>query len=160
MFVIIAAIGKNRELGKNNSLIWHLPADLKFFKETTLDKKIIMGKNTFDSLKKTLPRRKHIVLASEKFDCDDENVIIYTNKDKLINDYIDTDEEIFICGGASIYSLFLPFCKKMYLTHINEQENSADVYFPEYNIENYNYKVLKSDIDNNISYSIVEYIKK
>ena len=63
MFSIIAAVGKNNELGKNNNLIWHLPNDLKFFKEKTMNKKIIMGSNTFDSLPGLLPNRYHIILT-------------------------------------------------------------------------------------------------
>ena len=63
-YTIIAAIGKNRELGKNNDLIWHLPGDLKFFKETTTGHSIIMGRKTLESLPKLLPNRHHIVLSS------------------------------------------------------------------------------------------------
>ena len=65
-YSIIAAIGKNRELGKNNNLIWHLPNDLKFFKEVTSNHTIIMGRKTFDSLPRMLPNRKHIVLTSSE----------------------------------------------------------------------------------------------
>ncbi len=65
MFSIIAAIGKNNELGKDNKLIWYLPNDLKFFKNTTMNKKIIMGSNTFKSLGRLLPNREHIVLSSK-----------------------------------------------------------------------------------------------
>ena len=74
---MIAAIGKNNELGKDNKLIWNLPNDLKFFKNMTMDKEIIMGSNTFYSLPKLLPGRKHIVLTRRNIENDKIKVIVY-----------------------------------------------------------------------------------
>ena len=113
-FSIIAAIGKNNELGKDNNLIWHLPNDLKFFKETTTGKTIIMGRRTFESLPRMLPNRHHIVLSSsEDFP---EEVTVYKTLEELLEDLKDKDEEMFIIGGASIYKTFIDYCDKMYLT--------------------------------------------
>ena len=105
-YSIIAAVGKNRELGKDNHLIWHLPNDLKFFKRTTSGKTIIMGRRTFESLPKMLPNRKHIVLSSSS-DFPEE-VEVYNELKELLDAYKDTDEELFVIGGASIYRLFIP----------------------------------------------------
>lgn len=133
--IIIAAIGKNRELGKNGDLIWHIPEDLKYFKEKTMGKTIVMGKNTFNSLPKLLPGRKHVILSEDNdFNKDIGDSLVFYNKDKLMN-YLNTDlkdEEVFITGGASMYSMFIDICDKMYLTRIGAEEKEADVYFPEF----------------------------
>ena len=157
-YSIIAAIGKNRELGKNNNLIWHLPNDLKFFKEVTSNHTIIMGRKTFDSLPRMLPTRKHIVLTSS------ENlpseVEVYKELKQLLEQYKDSTEEIFIIGGASIYSQFLEHSDKLYLTEIDEEEKSADVFFPEFNKSNYTSELIRKNEDNGIKYKHMVYRRK
>ena len=154
-YSIIAAIGKNRELGKNNNLIWHLPNDLKFFKEVTSNHTIIMGRKTFDSLPRMLPNRKHIVLTSS------ENlpseVEVYKELKQLLEQYKDSTEEIFIIGGASIYSQFLEHSDKLYLTEIDEEEKSADVFFPEFNKSNYTSELIRENEDNGLKYNHMVY---
>ena len=131
MFSIIAAIGKNNELGKNNGLIWHLPNDLKFFKEKTMNKKIIMGSTTFDSLGRLLPNREHIVLS---YTTDyPKEVEVFNNMDDLLNKYENSNEEIFVIGGASIYKQFINYSNKLYLTEIDAECKDASVYFPNFN---------------------------
>jgi dihydrofolate reductase len=157
-YSIIAAVGRNLELGKNNDLIWNIPGDLKFFRSITSGHTIIMGRNTFDSLPKMLPNRKHIVLSSKE-DFPSE-VEVYKNLKDLLLKYKDCEEEIFIIGGGSIYSLFLEYCDKLYLTEIDEEDKSASVYFPSFDKELYNEEVLGSNEDNGISYKHVLYIRK
>lgn len=152
---IIAAIGKNRELGKNNDLIWHLKGDLQFFKECTTNHKIIMGMNTFKSLPGLLPNREHIILSHQN--CSILGAKIYNSKESLLEYLNSLDEEVFIIGGASIYKLFVPYADELILTEINEEDMSADVYFPEFNKDNYERKVLKENSDNKISYKHVSY---
>ncbi|MBR5227609.1 MAG: dihydrofolate reductase [Clostridia bacterium] len=159
MIKIIAAIGKNRELGKNNDLIWHLPGDLKFFKEQTLGSVVAMGKNTFNSLPKKLPDRKHIVLADDDiFNKDVEDVIVMHDKlefIKLCN--LEAEKaDIFIIGGASIYNMFIGLADELYLTEI-EAEAPADVYFPEFDKNNWKKEVLSSHEYDGIKYSHVKY---
>lgn len=156
-FSIIAAIGKNNELGKNNDLIWHLPNDLKFFKEVTSGHTIVMGKKTFLSLPGILPNRKHIVITSGGLYPD--AVSVYTNIDELINDYKESSEEVFIIGGASIYKALINYCDKLYLTEINASAE-ADAYFPEFDKNDYISEILKSNEDNGISYNHILYRKK
>ena len=156
-YSIIAAIGKNRELGKDNDLIWSLPGDLKFFRNTTSGHTIIMGRNTFDSLPRMLPNRKHIVLSSRE-DLPSE-VEVYKELKSILEKYKDSDEEIFIIGGASIYSLFLEYCDKLYLTEIDSEEE-ASVYFPEFDKSLYNSEELGNNSDNGISYKHVLYSRK
>ena len=134
MISIIAAIGKNNELGKNNDLIWHLPNDLKFFKEQTINQTIVMGYNTFVSLGRVLPKRTHIVLSYEKVRLPDE-VIQFNNLDDL-NDFI-KDKNVFIIGGASLYQQFIDKADRLYLTEINAKSD-ADVYFPQFDKSKYN----------------------
>ena len=154
-YSIIAAVGKNRELGKDNHLIWHLPNDLKFFKETTTGKTIIMGRRTFESLPKMLPNRKHIVLSSSS-DFPEE-VEVYNELKELLDAYKDTDEELFVIGGASIYRLFIDIADKMYLTEVNAECSDADAYFPEFNQSDFDREVLKENEDEGIQCKHVLY---
>ena len=157
-YSIIAAVGKNLELGKNNDLIWSIPGDLKFFREVTKGHKIIMGRNTFDSLPRMLPKRKHIVLSSrEDFPSEVE---VYKNLKDLLLKYKDSEEEIFVIGGGSIYSLFLEYCDKLYLTEIDEEDKDASVYFPMFDKNLYDSEILGENIDNDIFYKHVLYSRK
>ena len=132
MLSIIVAIAKNNVIGKDNKLIWHLPEDLKRFKKITTGHTIIMGRNTFESLGRVLPNRKHIVLCNDaQLNIDDKNVEIINSVDKL-EKYENSENENFVIGGASIYKLLLPKTNKLYITRIN-QEFEGDVYFPEIN---------------------------
>lgn len=130
MLSIIVALAKNNVIGKDNKLIWHLPEDLKRFKKLTTGHTIIMGRKTFESLGRVLPNRKHIVLTNNSnMKIEDENVEVISDI-KLLDSYINSKEENFIIGGASIYSLLMPYANKMYITKIDE-EFEGDVYFPE-----------------------------
>ena len=157
-YTIIAAIGKNRELGKDNGLIWHLPNDLKFFKEVTNHHAIIMGRKTFESLPRMLPNRKHIVLTSSE-NLPNE-VEVYKELKQILESYRDSQEEIFIIGGASIYSQFLEHSDKMYLTEIDAEDKNADVFFPEFNREDYTSELIKENEDNGIKYKHMVYRRK
>lgn len=130
MLSIIVAVAKNNVIGKDNQLIWHLPEDLKRFKKLTTNHTIIMGRKTFESLGRVLPNRKHVILCNDaKINMDNENVEILDDISK-IKKYIDSDEENFVIGGATIYKLLMQYTNKMYVTHIN-QDFEGDVYFPE-----------------------------
>lgn len=157
-YTIIAAIGKNRELGKDNNLIWHLPGDLKFFKEITTGHSIIMGRKTLESLPKLLPNRHHIVLSSsDNFTSEIEH---YKSLKELLNNLKDKEEEFFVIGGSSIYKEFIDIVDKMYLTEIDAECKNADAYFLDFNEEEWEKTILKENEDNNISYKHVLYKKK
>lgn len=154
---MIACVGKNLELGKNNDLIWHLPNDLKFFKKTTLGKTVIMGRRTFMSLPGVLPKRRNIVLmlpTEEPID----GVDIYYDIPSLLKDL--GDEEVFIIGGASIYKQFLPYAKRLYLTEVSESCADASVYFPSFDKKLYNKAILGENSDNGINYQFVLYERR
>ena len=130
MLSIIVAIAKNNVIGKDNKLIWHIPEDLKRFKRITTGKTIIMGRNTFLSLGRVLPERKHVVLTHlQETVSDDEQVKTVYSLDDL-KEYIENDEENFVIGGAMMYKTLMPYANKMYITEI-DQEFEGDVYFPE-----------------------------
>ena len=130
MLSIIVAVAENNVIGKDNKLIWHLPEDLKRFKRLTTGHTIIMGRKTFESLGRILPNRKHVILCNDmEMNIDDENVEILEDI-SMLKEYIDSEEEHFIIGGATIYKILRPYANKLYLTLIHE-EFDGDVYFPE-----------------------------
>ena len=157
MISIIAAIGKNNALGRGNDLIWHIKEDLKNFKNLTMGKYIVMGKNTYESLPKHLEGRKYIVLSSSLSEI--ENGLLFNDFNKLLEFIKDVDEEVMIIGGSSIYKLFLPLADKLYLTEIDSEEK-ADVYFPEFNKEDYKCNVVSTNEVDGLKYGFVVYERK
>lgn len=155
---LIAAIGKNNELGYNNRLIWHLPGDLKFFKDVTMGSDIVMGKNTFYSLPKMLPGRRHIVLTSGNIDND--QVLVFHSKIELIDYLKDVKRQVMIIGGASVYSQMLDIVDSMYLTHIDSTCKEANSYFPTINYNEWDSTLLGSNMDNGVNYKHVLYKRK
>ena len=130
MLSIIVAVAKNNVIGKDNKLIWHLPEDLKRFKKITTGHTIIMGRKTFESLGRILPNRKHVILCNDmEMNIENENVEILEDI-SMLDKYIESEEEHFVIGGATIYKLLMPYAKKLYVTSIYE-EFEGDVYFPE-----------------------------
>ncbi len=127
---LIAAIGKNNELGKNNTLLWHLPADMKHFKEITSLHTVIMGRKTFESIGKPLPNRRNIVITRDK-NYQADGVEITHSFEEALSLVKNKDEEVFIVGGAEIYKQALEFANKLYITHIEAKDKNADVFFPE-----------------------------
>lgn len=160
MISLIAAIGKNFELGKNNDLIWKLKEDLQFFKNTTMNKTVIMGFNTYKSIGKCLPNRRNVVLSKNKEDVKDINVIVYDNIDELINKELNNNQENFIIGGASLYNYFYNLADRMYLTLIEDTDSAADVYFPKIEDIKWHKQILANKCENGIKYSHVLYERK
>ena len=156
---MIAAVGKNLELGKNNDLIWHLKEDMKFFKEQTMGKPIVMGRKTFESLPKLLPGRKHIILTKQDLDLPEE-VLIFHDKEDLLEYIKDYKDEVMIIGGASIYKEFLEDSNKLVLTEIDAEDSTAEAYFPEFYKEEWNKELLKEIDDEEIKYKHMVYIRK
>lgn len=132
---MIAAIAReDRAIGFKNKLLWHIPEDFKHFKELTSGHAIIMGENTYRSIGKPLPNRTNIVLSLTP-DFSPEGVVVVRSLDEAVAKAREEEkEEIFICGGASIYRQFLPLADRLYLTLV-EGRYEADTYFPEYEKE-------------------------
>jgi dihydrofolate reductase len=127
MISIIVATGTNRGIGKNNQLLWHLPEDLKYFKRTTLEKPIIMGRSTFDSVGRPLPKRRNIVITRNP-SLKIEGVEVVHSLDEAIQ-LVENEPEIMIVGGSEIYNLALPLADRVYLTLVNAAPE-ADRFFP------------------------------
>jgi len=122
---IIVAIGENHAIGKNNQLLWHMPNDLKHFKDVTSGRTIIMGRKTFDSVGKPLPRRRNIVVTRQDITIPGCEVV------KSIEDGIALctgEDEVFIGGGAEIYRQAMHLTNRIYLTVIH---HAFDAFFPE-----------------------------
>lgn len=154
MFSIIAAIGKNWELGKNNNLIFHIKEDMNFFKETTSGHKIVMGRKTWESLPGKLPNRTNIVLSTHDVEGSDE---VVHDIAKFIADNKDTDEEIFVIGGGSVYMEFLPVASKIYLTEVDAEDQNADTYFPEFDKTKFDRKIIKKGSQDDLTFAISLY---
>ena len=162
MLSIIVAKAKNNIIGKDNSLIWHLPEDLKRFKQITTGHTIIMGRKTFESLGRVLPNRHHVVLCNDMtMDIDDKNVEILEDI-SMLDKYINSDEENFVIGGATMYRLLMPYCTKMYITEI-DKDFEGDVSFPK--IDENEWKIVSKekgpeDGVNDFDYDYVTYVKE
>lgn len=155
MFSIIAAIGKNHELGKNNQLVFHIKEDMQFFRDTTRGHTVIMGRKTWDSLPGKLPGRKNIVISRGDVDGADE---VVHDLPQFIAKNENTDEEIFVIGGAFVYNEFLKYAKNLYLTEI-DAEADADTFFPQFDKTQYSREIIKKGKDDDLTYSFVKYTK-
>lgn len=161
MLSIIVAKAKNNIIGKENKLVWNLPADLKHFKDLTTGHTIIMGRKTFESLGRVLPNRKHIVFSQNPdFKIKDENVQIVHSMLE-IQEYIEDKNENFVIGGAMIYNLLMPYVTKMYVTEI-EEEFEGDSFFPKIDTKIWketNREKGPKDNKNELDYEFVTYEK-
>ena len=153
---IIAAIGSKNELGKNNDLIWHFKEDMQFFKTTTLGSTVIMGRKTFESLPKALPKRRNIVISKNK-DLKLDGAEVTDSIEKALE--MTKNDNVFIIGGAKIYEQFLPFAQKLYLTEIEAECSSADTFFPRFNKSLYKKEVLAVKEENGTKFSHILYTK-
>lgn len=159
---ILAAIDRNYGIGKDNALLWHLPADLRFFKTKTTGHTIIMGRNTFESIGggKPLPNRTTIILTKNPHYNAPENCKIAHSLQHAI-EMCANEDELFICGGAQIYTLALPLVHTMYITHVHATLQ-ADTFFPKWNSNEWK-KVSETHCDADekhaYSYTFAEYIK-
>lgn len=159
MITIIAAVAENNALGKNNQLIWHLPADLKRFKQVTLGHHIIMGRKTFESLGKPLPNRTTIIITRNK-NYKQEGCIVVNSLPEAIEASV-TDENPYILGGAEIYKQALEIADKLDLTFVHHSFD-ADVFFPEIDSSIWNVMERidnKADEKNKYDYSFITYIR-
>ena len=155
---LIAAIGKNNELGKDNTLIWHFKEDMKFFKENTIGKPIIMGRKTLESLPKLLPNREHIVLTRSNIDI--PGVVVFHSKEDVLKYVSSFDKEFMVIGGASIYEQFIDNASTMLITEIDDECKDADVFFPEIDKTVWDGLVLSDQEENSIKFKHLEYVRK
>jgi dihydrofolate reductase len=127
---IIVAIDLHNAIGKNNQLLWHLPADLKNFKALTTNKTVIMGRKTYDSIGKPLPNRTNIVITSQ-LNLIKEGVVVVNSLEQALEFAYKENNDIFVIGGAMIYEMALPFCNKLFITKVQTLKKDADTFFPD-----------------------------
>ncbi|PJE62613.1 dihydrofolate reductase [Candidatus Roizmanbacteria bacterium CG10_big_fil_rev_8_21_14_0_10_39_6] len=151
---IVAAIGKNKELGKNNQLIWRISSDLKRFKEITMGHPIIMGRKTYESIGKPLPGRENIVITRNTEYKPAGVTVVHSLHDALKIASKDEKKEIFIIGGAALFKESMTIVDRLYLTIVDATAN-ADVYFPDYSQYS---KVIKTEEGKDSSVSFTYYI--
>lgn len=144
---IIAAMGKNRVIGKGNSLPWNLPEDMKRFRELTLGKPVVMGRKTFESIGKPLPNRKNIIITRDK-EYNAGGCIVVHSADEALK-AAGESMEIMVIGGEQIFREFLPKADRLYLTFI-DKDFEGDSFFPEYNKNEW--KAIKKEEHSNNQY--------
>jgi dihydrofolate reductase len=131
---IIAAMSRNRAIGREGAIPWHIPADLRRFREHTLGHTVIMGRKTFESIGRPLAGRRNVVVTGRK-DYSAEGIqVVHSLKEAIESS--DRDGELFICGGSEIYEQALPLCSKIYLTVV-DLDIAGDRFFPPLSTEDF-----------------------
>lgn len=153
---IIAAVGRNYELGRNNDLIWHFHKDMVFFRETTIGSTVLMGRKTFESLPKALPKRRNIVITNDKNYIAEGAEVCHSVDDAL---ELCKNDNVFVIGGGKIYQQFIDMADSLYLTEVEAECEDADTYFPTFNKADYSREVLAEHEENGIKFSHILYKK-
>ncbi len=159
----IVATDKNRVIGKDNQIPWYLPADLKYFKKTTLNHHVIMGRKTFLSIGKPLPKRTNIVLTRNLFFAASGVITAHTLEEALSIAKENNETEAFIIGGAQIYELSLPYLDRIYLTEVDTVVADGDTYFPSINDDEWKLvdtHPYKADNKNEFNYVFKKFYRK
>lgn len=124
---MIVAMTRNGVIGKDNDMPWHLPADLAYFKQTTLGKPIVMGRNTFNSIGKPLPGRRNVIVSQTLSEAPVGTELVASPAAAL--ELLQGEDEVMVMGGGQLYQAFLPLSQRLYLTQI-EADIGGDTYFP------------------------------
>lgn len=156
MISIIAVIGKNREIGCNNKLLWDIPEDMERFKRVTIGRTVIMGDKTYESIGYSLPGRENIVVTLDK-NYKAEGCEVKHSLEDVLKNAKEGREEVFVIGGGQIYKQSLSYADKLYLTIVDDAPQ-ADTYFPDYSEFK---KVLSEEKKeyNGIKYRFLELVK-
>jgi dihydrofolate reductase len=163
---LIVAMDKERGIGKNNDLMWHLPADMKFFKETTTGHVVVMGRKNWDSIPekyRPLPNRENVVLTRNK-ESKVDGAIVFHSLEECLSHYNGDDKEVYIIGGGEIYrnALDINCVDEMYITHVDKVYD-AETFFPEFNTSDWTiHEIMRWEEDerNEASFIIKRYLKK
>lgn len=160
---LIVAMAQNREIGYKKELIYRIKEDLEKFKQITMDSYVIMGRNTYESMPKNLPRRKYIVLSrNEKFNLEPPKIVHRSLEETLAFVSQERESTFWVVGGEIIYTNFLPYVDMMYITQISATYPNADTFFPEFNKDEW-YKNAGEKLycpENNVNYRHVLYLRK
>lgn len=159
MISIIVAVAENNVIGKDNKLIWHLPKDLKHFKETTTGHFIIMGRKTYESNGRPLPNRTNVIITKDKNYKAEGCKIVHSLNEAL--DFAKNESEVFIIGGGEIYKQAMPIADRIYLTKVH-QPFEGDTFFPEINMKEWselNRQYFEPDERNKYPFSIITLVR-
>lgn len=132
---LIAAVGKNREIGYKNKLLWHIKEDFQWFKHKTYSKPVVMGRSTYESIGKPLKGRINVVLSRDKDFKPDPMVLVLSSIEEVFYTFRNYNE-VMIIGGEQVYKQFFPYAKRLYLTEI-DKEFEADTFFPDYSLDDW-----------------------
>ena len=153
---MIAAVGRNNELGKDNDLIFHFKSDMKFFRETTTGSTVVMGRKTFESLPKVLPNRRNIVI-SRNADLKIDGAEVCQSVEEALK--LCENDNVFVIGGGKVYAESLKYADKIYLTEIEADCPGADTFFPEFDQMQWNREVLAEHNENGVNFKHILYEK-
>ena len=153
---MIAAVGRNNELGKDNDLIFHFKSDMKFFRETTTGSTVVMGRKTFESLPKVLPNRRNIVI-SRNADLKIDGAEVCQSVEEALE--LCKNDNVFVIGGGKIYAEFLRYADKLYLTEIEADCVDADTFFPDFDKSQWKREVLAEHNENGVEFKHILYSK-
>jgi dihydrofolate reductase len=159
---IIVAISDNNAIGRNNELLWHISADLKFFKKQTLGWPVIMGRKTFESIGRALPGRANIVI-SRNFNTGEEVEVVGSLKEAFAIAESTNLEKCFVMGGGQIYAQALEHADKLVVTHVHVVIDDADTFFPPIDPSVWtvvNRSEMFTDEETGYTYEFVEYEKR
>ena len=159
---IIVAIADNNAIGKDNALLWHISEDLKFFKSTTMGCPVIMGRKTFESIGRPLPKRQNIVVSRSGF-CAPEGVATVASLDEAYSLTGDVADRCFVIGGGQIYAQAISSVDRLVVTHVHTIIEEADTFFPEIAPEVWavaERSDLLTDPETGYTFEFVEYIRR
>lgn len=154
MITLLAAIGRNNELGLDNKLLWNIPADMEHFKTYTMGKVVIMGRKTFQSIGRTLPGRKNIIVSTQ----DVHGVAVHAKDVDAALSVEYCYPELVVIGGALIYAQTIDRADKLVITHV-DAEFEADTFFPKIDLNIWKINSIVDSHDNNYKYKFVEYTR-
>ena len=160
MIAIIAALARNRVIGADNKLLWHLSADLRRFKALTMGHTVVMGRKTFESIGRPLPGRRNVVLTRDVSWTHAGVEVVHSLDGLLVK--MRSGGTWFVAGGAEIYQQFLPYADRMYLTYI-DQDFDGDAYFPLFDERDFiidHSEQHSADDFFSYSYSFVDYVRR
>lgn len=159
---IIAAVAQNGAIGKDNDLLWHLGGDLKRFKQLTTGHTVVMGRRTWESLpKRPLPGRTNIVMTTNPGFAAEGAMVVHSVP-ALFKALKGSDDEVFVMGGAAIYTLLMPFTRRLYITRVY-RDYEADVFFPTIDLSEFTLVKLGEpmvDEPSGLDYAYEEYDRK
>lgn len=158
----IVAVAENNVIGKDNDIPWYLPADLKYFKRTTLDHHILMGRNCYQSIGKPLPKRTNVILTRDPFYIASSCLVAHSIEEGLLMAKENGEEECFIIGGGEIYKQSIAFWDRIYLTKV-DLKVEGDIYFPDLDMDEWSLvseEAHSKDEKNEYDYRFLVYDRK